>query len=67
MAQRLTEVDIRRLAARWREHQASLTGVPTPPVPPYLQAIADRCDAQLLLLIKPELADLQVQMEVNHV
>ena len=65
MTQRLTEADIRRLAARWREHQESITGCPTPPVPPKLQAIADATDAQLLLSLKPELAPSR-KMEVSH-
>ena len=66
---RLTEVDIRRLATRWREHQESLSGQPVPAVPPELREVADRTDAQLLLAHAPHLA-LPVtaqRSEVSHV
>ena len=68
MAQRCSQADIKRLAQRWREHQSSLTGQPCPQPPPHLQAIADRCDASLLLSLKPELAlaAAQPQVEVLH-
>ena len=70
MTHRLTEADIRRLAQRWREHQASITGHPVPTVPPYLQAIADHCDAGLLLALAPHLASpftAQSSEATNHV
>lgn len=54
----LTSAHVQQLAVRWREYQESLTGCPTPPVPPRLQAIADRCDASLLLQVKPDLIPL---------
>ena len=61
-----TNADIKRLATRWREHQASLTGHPVPAVPPYLQTIADATDAQLLLNLKPELAQPQRSEAISH-
>lgn len=68
MSQRLSKSEIKRLAQRWREYQESITGLPTPPVPHRLQAIADATDAQLLLSLKPELAQFTPsrKLEVSH-
>ena len=67
MSQQLTKSEIKHLATRWREYQESITGQRSPSVPRHLQAIADHCDAGLLLSSKPELAQPQRSEVISHV